>query len=272
LRKRLLIIGVTLGALFVGLAGFAANTAEWVNVVAHVEKEIAVACVESGAGETGWVVTPAQPNAVIPTGRGDCNYGTVFPQERGLIKVVEVAASQSFLAQDRVLTVNYDVLWECKLPDPSRLYDGTGPAFDANGDGILERNICREQIENVNNPLRLDGNIRDHVTIRAEDGCLLQGPFDIPQIPEGGPAEIDNLGRGQVGVENEKCFYGLVFNVPACAGHLNPNTDPDPDPRVIRCNEATTSPDPQLWDISADLGDDFKIQVVGFEYAPTNNE
>jgi hypothetical protein len=260
-----MLFGLGAIALLVGLTGYAANTAEWVNVVAHVEKEIAVACVERVG--TVWVVTDAQPNAEIPTGRGDCNYGNVFPQEQDLLKVVEVAASQSFLAQDRVLNVNFDVLWECKLPDPGQLYDGTGEAKDYNGDGIVERNICREQIENLNNPLRLNGNIRDHITVTADAGCLLQGPFDIPQIPEGGPAKIDNLGRGQVGDEGVKCFYYLSLDVPACSGHLNPNTDPGTDPRTIRCNEDVGDPDPQKWDISANLGDDFKIQVVGFEYA-----
>ena len=264
-----------MGAVFIGLAGFAANTAEWVNVVAHVEKEIAVACVDPD-GYGGFVVTDPV-DGPIKTGRGDCNFGTVLPQEENLMKLVEVTASKSFLAQDRVLNVNFDVLWECKLPDPTKL---ASPDIigDFNGDGIIERNICREDIENVNNPLQLDDNIRDHIQVIAPDpGCLLQGPFDVPPVPEGGPAEIENLGRGQVGDEQEKCFYRLVLTVPACEGHLNPNTDPNgadalmvpppPTDNTIPCNENTSSDDPQEWDISADLGDDFKIQVVAFEYA-----
>jgi hypothetical protein len=280
-----------MGAVFIGLAGFAANTAEWVNVVAHVEKEIAVACVEKAAGDMTteadiasvpsfeWVVTDPV-DSPIKTGRGDCNFGTVMPQERSFM-VVEVAASKSFLAQTRVINVNYDVLWECKLPDPTELYNPTGEAKDYNGDGIIERNICREELENVNNPLKLDDNIRDFIHVVAPDpGCLLQGPFDVPPVPETGDegAEIENLGRGQVGDEQEKCFYILVLKAPACDGHVNPNTDPDGKttdtltvidgaPTTIPCHEDTVSDDPQEWDISADLGDDFKIQVVAFEYA-----
>jgi hypothetical protein len=261
-----------MGAVFIGLAGFAANTAEWVNVVAHVEKEIAVACVDPD-GYGGFVVTDPV-DGPIKTGRGDCNFGTVLPQEENLTKIVEVTASKSFIAQDRVSNVNFDVLWECKLADPSQLFN---PNTIVILNGHETRNICRENLDEVN-PNKLDDNIRDHVQVVPNDpGCLLQGPFDVPPVPEGGPAEIENLGRGQVGDEQEKCFYRLVLTVPACEGHLNPNTDPNgadalmvpppPTDNTIPCNEDTSSDDPQEWDISADLGDDFKIQVVAFEYA-----
>ena len=268
MRKRILLLGAAIGALFIGLAGFAANTAEWVNVVAHVEKEIELACVDANGN-----ATLAMPDAKIPTGVGDCNFGTSFPEEARTMHV-ELTLSRSFLAQDRTDVVAYDILWECKLPDPSVPFGTLG---DFNGDGVDEVNICRENLDNVDNVLKLDGNIRDFVKVyhggilagtATSDNCFRGQTTPGSGFAEGGNAELDFLDRGvfNTAIDQVKCVYELRFTVPACEGHWNPNTDPGTDPTDVACQDnidEANPGDPQLWEHWADLGDDFKIQVWG---------
>src|SRR4030042_1926728 len=99
MKKRLILAGLGAVVILAGLATFAANTAQWVNITAHVEKEIAVACVN---------------DSVTPPVVTDCGFGTVFPQNVEE-KVIEVAISNSFTDQTVKSDVLYWVLWECKL-------------------------------------------------------------------------------------------------------------------------------------------------------------
>jgi hypothetical protein len=277
--KRLAIISAAAFALVIGLAGFAANTAEWVNVTAHVEKEISFACVEGGTGEAGWVATADE----------DCNYGVVFPEYATYERVAELTLSKSFFAQTRFSGVNFRVLWECKLIDENKLW---GEDLDPGEPVVL--NICRDEIAHTNADLcvtttapvgvyyhcgfpdsgPLDGNIRDFIEISVESDCL--NPLDAgdePLIDLVSPAqaalfddaEIEELGEGGIDTGNIKCFYHLELTPPACLGHYNPGTDPGgADAPAIECHEVKPNTDPQSWNIFAELGDNFKIQVIGF--------
>lgn len=230
-----------------GVAAFSANTAQWVNVTARVEKEIEVAC----------VITDEAGNYVVdPNG---CDFGVTFPQNVHE-KVIEVTLSNSFYNQEGKSDVLYWVLWECKLVDEQAL-----PGAD---------NPCREDIEHDDDDLvydevegkwvhangELDGNIRDYIVVTAGDGCKTDY-----NGPEGDPGKLEGIGNGIVDRDvRPKCFYHLAFSPPACEGHVNLLTDPMPHPRTVPCHEITTSPDPQDWDRFAEMGDNFKIQVYDF--------
>jgi hypothetical protein len=259
MKKRLMIglIGVlVIGA---GISVFAANTAQWVNVTARVEKEIEINCVNpAAAGEN-------------PTVRdAGCAFGTVYPENEHEL-VVEVNASNSFVNNhdDVKSGVKYDLLWECKLLDEAGL--ATGPTGT---------NPCREDLPNSCyivgpdgenhhcNPLKLDDNIRDYIDVTTGNpATCLNTTAGAPgsNFAPGGPAELEWLGSGVVDdTVAPKCLYHLVFAPPACAGHWNPNTDPGLDPTEVDCNEVISDPDPQNWDRWADLGDTLKIQVYDF--------
>lgn len=246
MRKRFLPLGLGLAALLAGVAGFAANTAEWVNVTAHVEKEIALACVTENTGTTG-------PEFIVdPDG---CNFGVTFPEE-SYEKVVELTLSNSFFDQRDKSGVQFDVLWECKLVVEDALATGLG------GD-----NPCREDLEGpVDDVTPLDGGIRGYTVVTGTPGCFVEGGDPGSGFIDGGPAKLEFLANGALDdVVTPKCFYHLAFTAPACAGHWNPNTDPLDDPEVIICHDnSAESNDPQDWDRFADLGDSFKIQVYGF--------
>jgi hypothetical protein len=241
--------------LLAGVTGFAANTAQWVNVTAHVEKEIEVAC-----------VTESTPQVVT-----DCEYGTVFPQSRAE-KLVEVTLSQSFFLQNNYSSVLYDVLWECKLyPDEAGPY-----GVDTTNDGIVNPNVCREELDPANE-FHLDGNIRDYIDIDpSSDSCLEAGREAVyaDYETDGGKAKVEYNGSGVVDTSDKKCYYHLIFDVPSCAGHVNYETDPlinteigDPlvDIKTVECDTTAGTgelgTDVQQWEHSADLGDTFKIQV-----------
>jgi hypothetical protein len=262
MKKRLLIGLIGLMVIGAGISVFAANTAQWVNVTARVEKEVEVNCVTPVAGGNP-IVRPA-----------GCAYGTTYPETANELNV-EVNASNSFVNNhsDGLSGVRFDVLWECKLVHEDQL--ATGPTGT---------NPCRENLPSAAapggpdfcldattgeygpcNPLHLDGNIRDYITIQESDHCL-DTTLGEPGagFSDGGPAKLKWLGSGVVDdLSNPKCFYHLTFLAPACAGHVNPNTDPH-TPRTVVCNEVTSNPDPQKWDRWSLLGDTFKIQVYGF--------
>ncbi len=241
-----LILGFTALVLVgAGVAVFAANTAQWVNVQARVEKEIEVACVD----RDGTVVS--------------CDYGVTFPQNIHE-KVVEVTLSNSFYNQDVKSDVLYWVLWECKQFSDGRDLDGDGIP-DCRVDVPQPHDLCynddHHKWENCDEAL--DGMIRDYITVTPSDPSCLS-TYDGPT---GLPKHIEGIGNGVVDdTVQPKCFYHLAFQPPACEGHFNPYTDPAPAPQTIPCHEVTDSPDPQDWDRFAEMGDDFKIQVYGFSY------
>jgi hypothetical protein len=258
MRKRFLLFGMAVGAIMLGLAGFAANTAQWVNVTAHVEKEIEMACVDPTQTATN---TPPYTTSGYLVDEDGCAYGTVFPQT-DRTKTVEVTLSRSFFDQDTYSTVQFDVYWECKLVHEDALAepDEEDPNY----------NPCRDDPNYTGTtPPPLDGNIRDYVDVDAIEDCLDPDSADGP----GGAAELEKLGDGSVQTGRPKCFYTLTFHVPYCIGHYNPNTDSTEgfDYDGVDCDFTTaaggTENDPQDWEHSTDLGDTFKIQVTGFVLA-----
>jgi hypothetical protein len=244
--KRIILGFVGLAIVVAGIAIFAANTAQWVNIHARVEKEIEVACVD-GDG-----------NAV------SCDFGVTFPQNIHE-KVVEVTLSNSFYNQDVKSDVLYWVLWECKQFSDGRDLDAdTIPdcRVDVEHD---DDNLCYDPNEGkwVHCDEELDGMIRDYITVTPSHATCLS----TYNGPTGLPKHIEGIGNGLVDRDAQpKCLYHLAFTPPACEGHFNPYTDPAPAPTTIPCHEVTDDPDPQEWDRFAELGDDFKIQVYGFSY------
>ena len=146
MKKRLILGGLGLMAILVGLATFAANTAQWVNVHARVEKEIEVACVRLDRATGIYVVDPER-----------CDYGVTFPQNIHE-KVVEVALSNSFYNQDVKSDVLYWVLWECKQYDTPRDVNRDGIP-DCRVDAPLPHRIVYDPIEGkwVHGDQELDG-------------------------------------------------------------------------------------------------------------------
>ncbi|KKK72564.1 hypothetical protein LCGC14_2902600, partial [marine sediment metagenome] len=65
-----------------------------------------------------------------------------------------------------------------------------------------------------------------------------------------------------------KCFYQVKLLAPPCEGEFNEFTDPNFDPnnptKTIDCHFDKPSLDPQTWEHFADIGDDFKIQVIEY--------
>ncbi len=245
MKKRLILAGLGAVVILAGLATFAANTAQWVNVQARVEKEIELACVDR--------------NGLV----SDCDFGVVFPQNAEE-KIIEVTLSNSFFNQTVKSDVFYWVLWECKQYEPDR---------DANGDGIpdcrvdapLPHSLVYDTVHGkwVHGDQELDAMIRDYIVVGASSPSCLSGYTG----PTGLPKHIEGIGNGVVDdTVQPKCFYHLAFTPPACEGHYNPYTDPAPAASTIPCHEITSDPDPQNWDRFAEMGDEFKIQVYGFSY------
>jgi hypothetical protein len=239
-----------------------------VNVTAHVEKEIEMACVTPDVANNTITGDPAGPYTLtgyLATETGQCAYGTVFPQTDAK-QTVEVTLSRSFFDQTTYSTVQYDVYWECKL-------------YDENGLANVETNPCRNadgydptNFEPVGAPA-LDGNIRDYVEVTTGNSACLNtdSAEDI-----GGAAQLEKLGNGSVQTGRGKCFYDLTLHTPYCNGHFNPNTEDPAKAEIYKgvdCNftiaDGGTENDPQDWEHSTDLGDTFKIQVTGFVLAPS---
>ncbi len=255
MKKRLIIGFSALVLVVAGIAVFTANTAQWVNITAHVEKEIEIACVDTD----GFV--------------RDCDFGVVFPQNLHE-RIVEVTLSNSFENQDIKSGVLYRIYWECKQDVDD--WDDDQDVLECRTDleDRVEFNDDHGKwshpgfFEGISGPL--DGNLRDFITIQpSSDTCFSEydgGDFFFGK-------DIEGLANGRVSVVASKCFYNLFFLPPTCEGHFNPFTDPapgvdpnDPDtwPPTVPCHEILDSPDPQDWDRFWEGGDNFKIQVYDF--------
>jgi hypothetical protein len=159
----------------------------------------------------------------------------------------------------------YWLLWECKQYDPPRDVNEDGIP-DCRVDAPTPHTIVYDPIEEkwVHGDQELDGMIRDYIQIVPSSAACAStygGPdFEVKHI--------EGIYNGTVTWTAPKCFYDLHFYPPACEGHVNPQTDPFDAPAgipdTILCEEVTDSPDPQLWDRWADLGDDLKVQVYDF--------
>ncbi|MDO8615491.1 MAG: hypothetical protein Q7T33_07100 [Dehalococcoidia bacterium] len=251
MTKRLIVALLGVVVVGAGMAVFAANTAQWVNVQARVEKEIEIACVVRGpTGGPDWVVHP-----------NNCDFGVVFPEnlhERN----VEVTTSNSFQNNQQYKSaILYWLLWECKQYSDGRDLDGDDVG-DCRVDAPTPHGLTYDTSEAkwVHSDEELDDGIRDYINI-VPSSAACSSTYTGPTF---GVKHIEGIYDGTVTWTAPKCFYDLHFSPPACTGHWNPQTDPGTDPKEVDCEEVTFDRDPQKWDRWADIGDDLKIQVYDF--------
>ncbi len=283
MRKRLMFGGLALAIIVAGVIALAAFTAQIVNLTAHVEKDIAVEpviCARPSDQNTPCFVDP----------RGG-NLGVTLPQEF-YDRIIEVTLSNSFFEQNRFDDLAFDVLWECKNVHEDANND------QANGvlcrEDIPDDSICPIDLDGDGkadtvrhcNPLKLDGNLRDHTFINEfldPNRCLVDDPGVVgtnnpPNTPRPPEKKVQYVATGFLDKADHKCRYELKFFAPPCIGGFNKFTDPHPLTdlkKPIRCHLADKDRDgnpslrnPQDFDEFADLGDDFKIQVWAHSLQP----
>ena len=296
MRKRLILFGLTLTAIVAGMIALSAFTAQVVNLTAHVEKDIAVEpviCTEPRNIEV--------PCFVDPRG-GD--YGVVLPQEL-YFKTIEVTLSNSFFEQSKYNDLAFEILWECKqFEDERDVVDNlTGRPNVTNlvgldgwpdcRDNYLEtrtiadtHEICAIDLDGDGkadtvqhcDPEVLDGSLRDliDISVLLGNNCLENpGAIQSNTPPE---KNIEYVATGFLDKSEHKCRYELKLFAPPCEGSYNRFTDPRPLPSgvtPIKCHLADKDRDgnpglrnPQDFDEFADVGDDFKIQVISHSLAP----
>lgn len=165
---------------------------------------------------------------------------------------------------------------------------GTGPdGFpDCREDG-LDDELVAVDTDNDGEPDRvdhrdaekLDGNLRQHAQVRT----LFDPPrcIDWPWGPGSKmPPEkkVQHIGTGELSKGTPKCRYEIELFAPPCVGGFNPTTDPHPltdEKSPIFCHLGDKDRDgkvddvnPQDLDEFADLGDEFKIQVIAHSGFP----
>jgi len=204
-----------------------------------------------GAYEGHLVDVKAHVENAIGVSTYEVNMGTVFPQEV-IERDIQWGLSNSFLAQNRLSSVDYSLYWELKP-----LADNAGPAYE--GEYYQPLNPFLE----VGGPTDVDIDDVAVKTIPAPgqavefaSGTLYQL---IPSTPRDG-----NL-----------CDYvHLSFSVPVFEGYYNAITDPAVAPKnweygmLTAGSFNTTTEHICSFDApvpNADLGIDLKIQVTGYE-------
>jgi hypothetical protein len=264
MRNKLIAGLLGLAIVVAGIAAFAAFTAQIVNLEAHVEKEIEVSAVKN--------CRPVGIDIVCDEDNG--NYGTVIPQEL-YDKDIEVTLSKSFVeGQTTYADVVFAVMWECKQNGTADAWNNlslnaAGKYNLAVPDGFPD---CRNRLPHTD-PLHpngeLDDNLRNYATIvTTQPNCLTAAPpsgvNDGSKKPAEKQVELKGFGTIFKGSDlTKKCFYQVKLLAPPCEGEFNPFTDPaGPTVKTIACHFIKPSGDPQTWEHSADIGDDFKIQVI----------
>lgn len=276
MAKKLILGVLGLGIVVAGIGAFAAFTAQIVNLEAHVEKEIEIAAVKN------CVLDSTGLDIICEEDSG--NYGTVIPQEL-YDKQIEVTLSRSFLDGQTIFDdVVFAVLWECKqFADGLDLEDNLNPVVGGSGpDGFPD---CKyrggDMTHNLLHPNgELDDLLRNHAQILADEPsrCLTAAPpvglsytkFLEPRMY----IELEGFGVIDRTITDigKKCFYTVKLLAPPCSGEFNAFTDPNSVPGVIvktvDCHFDRPTDDPQTWEHFADIGDEFKIQVIEHSLAP----
>jgi hypothetical protein len=279
MRKKLVLAGLGLAVVVAGVIAMAAFTAQMVNLQARVEKDIAV---EPVICERPW--DENSPCYIDPAG-GD--YGVVLPQEM-YDKIIEVTLSNSFFEQETFNDLAFDILWECKQFDPPRdeVNNLTG---DPGEDGIpdcrvhgLDDTLCVVETDGVPriehcDAQKLDALLRDHVVLGEflePERCLVE-QVATARTPE--EKKVDYVATGFLNKTDHKCRYSLKLFAPPCERGFNQWTDPHPLAEFktpIFCHmgdkDRDGDPDnvnPQDLDEFADIGDEFKIQVIAHSVA-----
>ena len=272
MAKKLILGVLGLGIVVAGIGAFAAFTAQIVNLEAHVEKEIEIAAVKD--------CKTVDLDVVCTEDSG--NFGTVIPQEL-YDKEIEVTLSKSFLDGQTIFDdVVFAVLWECKqFADGLDLEQNLKPVAGViDGDGFPDCRYRVGQDHDMAHPAgELDDLLRNYAQIVPDvDRCLTKTPpLGLTYIKALPPEMfIDLVGFGlidrSVNELGQKCFYTIKLLAPPCEGEFNEFTDPLFDPnnpvKTIECHFDRPTDDPQTWEHLADIGDEFKIQVIKHSLAP----
>jgi hypothetical protein len=225
-KKALLLVSALL-IVFSGVAAVSAYEGHLVNIKAHVENAIGVETYEF-------------------------DLGTYFPQER-VQNELGIGLSESFIAQDRVSTVEYKLCWELK-PIPA---DQTDNVCDPDGDGYYT-------------PLN------PYLEITMDDANDNIDPSMIHGVPADNTTAVcfgtGQMWKSRVPGEGDVCdIIHVIFSAPVFEGYYNDITDDPPDGWVYGmimegnyCTANETICDGAI-DVKvphADLGIDLKIQVT----------
>ena len=248
MRRKLILLVLTLVTVVGGMAAMSAFTAQMVNIQAHAEKDIALEPIICSADSlNGGDYT--KPCFVDPTGG---NYGVTLPQVL-YDKEIELTLSNSFFDQGRFFDIVFAGLWECKqfsdLRDRVNNVTGElGPDGipDCREDG-LDDSICavdldrppdgRADILRHCDPEKLDGSIRGYIAIstkgvgnaarcQREEG---DSGYVALEPKASWPAKnIVQIFSGTINKSTPKCRWELKLDSPPCVGSINPYTDPNP--------------------------------------------
>ncbi len=239
MRKKILLGVIALTVVVAGLAALSAFTAQVVNIQAHAEKDIALEPIICTDPDFGGNYNKAC--YVDPAGG---NYGVTLPQEF-YDKEIELTLSNSFFDQDRFFDIIFAALWECK-----QVVDANGDPVDADNDGIPDcrvdlpdDTICKIDLDNDGradtlqhcDAQKLDGSIRDHISITTKGGetarCQ-QDKFELTprasQVEAWADKDIVWQFSGVINKGAPKCRYELKFFSPPCVTGFNKFTDPHP--------------------------------------------
>ena len=270
MAKKLIVGALGLVIVVAGIAAFSAFTAQVVNLTAHVEKEIEVTAVKNCKTVGADIVCEAT----------DGDFGVVIPQEL-YDKTIEVTLSRSFEDQNQFEDVVYAVMWECKQerngfgPSDNWLNEvdpATGKYHNTTPDGWPD---CLDNLPHTDSSHpngELDDNLRNYAdVVTTQPNCLTASPpsgvTDLSKKPAQKEVELKGFGTLFKGGDlTKKCFYQIKLLAPPCEGEFNEFTDPFFDPnnptKTIKCHFDQPTSDPQTWEHFADIGDDFKIQVI----------
>jgi hypothetical protein len=225
--KKVLLLVSALLIVFSGVAAVSAYEGHLVNIKAHVENAIGVETYE-------------------------LDLGTYFPQER-VQNTLAIGLSESFLAQDRVSTVDYKLCWELK-PIPAE----------------LSANVCDPDGDGYYSPLN------PYLTVEMDDANDDIDAAMVPQVPADNTTAVcfgtGRMWRSDVAGQGDDCdVIHLIFNAPVFEGYYNEITDVPPAnwvfamvPEEDYCLEEETICDGSV-NVTvphADLGIDLKIQVT----------
>ena len=225
--KKVLLLVSALLIVFSSVAAVSAYEGHLVNIKAHVENAIGVETYEF-------------------------DLGTYFPQER-VQNELAIGLSESFLAQDKVSTVEYKLCWELK-PIPAE----------------LSANVCDPDGDGYYSPLN------PYLEVTMSDGNDNIDAALVHDVPADNTTAVcfgtGMMWRSATPGEGDVCdVIHVIFNAPVFEGYYNEITDDPPDGWVMGmimegdyCLEDETICDGSV-NVTvphADLGIDLKIQVT----------
>jgi len=199
-----------------------------------------------GAYEGHLVDVKAHVENAIGVSTYEKDLGVVFPED-DVETQIQIGLSNSFREQQDYSTVKYELWWE---PKPIE-----GNAIDPDDDGYFEP-ISPFIL------VTIDGNTPG--TIAAERVTAVQAKWD------GKAGTIEAIGTGELSQFGDQCDYiHFSFDVPNFDWSYNKYTDPKTPENLVLENEDYILVDETFCGFTApvphaDLGNNLKIQVVGY--------